>query len=77
MAKAFLVVRVPALVEIIHVKLAHKRTEVVVLEVFGEHMFGKFVRVCDDETCALIIPKHRVRVLGILKSLSTLTKIKQ
>lgn len=66
MGKAFPVLSVARLVEIIHIELAHKRRKVVVFEVLRKHVLGKLVGIFDDKAIALFVPKHDVRVLFII-----------
>jgi len=42
-SKTFLIVGVAAFVKIVHVELADEGAEVVVLEVFGQHILRKFI----------------------------------
>jgi len=67
--KTLLVLFVPRLVKIVHVQLPHKRTEVVMLEVFREDVLCKWVRVLNNEAIALLVPKYRVRICHILKKI--------
>lgn len=66
MVEALLILSVARFVEVVHVQLAHERREVIVLEVFGKHVFSEGVRVFDDKAIALMVPKHSVVVLLVL-----------
>ena len=65
-AEALLVLRVTALVEAVHVQLAHEGGEIVVLEVFGEDLLSEVIRLVHYESRALGIPKHKVLVGWVL-----------
>jgi hypothetical protein len=66
MCEAFLVARVTRLNEVIHVELADKRREVIVLEVLGQHFLSKLIRFVDDKTIAFMIPVDTVVVGRVL-----------
>lgn len=67
--EALLVLTVARFMEIIHVELTHKATEIVVFEVFRKHVLGKGVRVFYNEASTLSVPKNGVLVSWVLKQL--------
>lgn len=52
--------------EIIHIELPNKRAEVVVFEIFGQHMLSKRVWIFDHKTITLLIPEHGIPILHII-----------
>lgn len=66
MSKALLILWVARLMEIIHIELPHKRAEVVVFEIFGQHMLSKRVWIFDHKAVTLLIPEHGLPILCII-----------
>ena len=50
-AEALSILCVTRLVEVVHVELAHKTREVVVLEVTRQHFLGKLIGLVHYEAC--------------------------
>ena len=56
------------LVEIVHVELSDKGSEIVVLEVSREDLLAEFRRLFDNESCAFRIPVNDVGELSFFKN---------
>lgn len=65
MLEALLVRPVPGLVEIIHIQLADKTGEIIVLEVFGQYLIGELIYLFHCECIAFFIPGDYVIGLRI------------
>lgn len=66
MSEALLIFSVARFMEVIHVKLAHERREVIVFEILWQYVLSEGVRVFNDKTVALMVPKHSVLVLFVI-----------
>ena len=55
-AEALSVLRVPRLVEVVHVELADEAREVVVLEVAWEHLLGELIGLVHDKASSRRVP---------------------
>lgn len=69
MAETLLVLTVAGLVKVVHVELAHKAAEVIVLEVPREDILRKCVRVFYYKAGTLRVPENSVPVSRILNQL--------
>ena len=68
MFETFLILSIASFGEVVHIKLAHERREVIMLEVPGKDLLSKLVRSVDDEAVARRVPEDSGFVDGILKN---------
>jgi hypothetical protein len=54
------------LVEVVHVQLANKRREVVVLEVLRQNLLGELIHLLHNEPVSCLVPADYVSVLRVL-----------
>ena len=66
MFETFLILSIASFGEVVHIKLAHERREVIMLEVPGKDLLSKLVRSVHDEAVARRVPKDSGFVDGIL-----------
>jgi hypothetical protein len=67
--KTLLVLFIPRFVKVVHIELPYKRTEIVVFEILRQYILSECVRVLDNKSIALLVPKHSIRVSCILNRL--------
>lgn len=75
MAETVLIGMIPSLMKVIHVQLAHKRREVVVLEVLRKDFLSEFIHLLHNEAITRFVPADYISVLGILAILERPTYI--
>ncbi len=68
MAEALTIFGVARLGKIVHVQLAHKTGEVVVLKVARQHFFCKLVGLVDNKASAIMVPAYSFSICRVLSS---------
>jgi len=64
--KAFLVLRIPRFMEVVHIELAHERGEVIMFEILWQYILGKGITVFNAKAIAVLVPENDVLIICVV-----------